>query len=73
MANVIWVMEGTLQSGRSSTSQIVDFINKGNSVMVGDGKTRVNVGVVTPERGNPYIRTYADKKWTDNLLAVVRY
>lgn len=34
------------------------------------GGTRANVGVVDGPRG-PYVRTYADGKWNDNLLALV--
>jgi uncharacterized protein DUF3892 len=33
---------------------------------------RVDVGVVTPTDGSKYLRTYADGKWTDNLLALPR-
>ena len=31
---------------------------------------RATVGVVRPTSGRPYLRTYADGKWTDNLLAL---
>ena len=31
---------------------------------------RANVGVVRPANGRAYIRTYADGKWTDNLLSL---
>jgi catechol-2,3-dioxygenase len=71
IASVIWVNEGTMQSGLNSTAEMVDFINQGNSVKVGDGKTKVDVIVVTATP--PYIRTVADGKWTDNLLALPRY
>jgi len=33
----------------------------------------VYVGTVHPQHGPAYIRTYADKKWTDNLLALPEY
>ncbi len=32
---------------------------------------RANVGVVEPAGRRPYIRTYRDQTWTDNLLALV--
>ena len=73
IAKVVWVMDGTYRGGISTTSEIVDFINKGNSVMVGDGSTKVQVGVVKREGRSSYIRTFADNKWTDNLLAVPRF
>ncbi|WP_208513164.1 DUF3892 domain-containing protein [Variovorax paradoxus] len=31
---------------------------------------RADVGVVRPVSGRPYLRTYADGIWTDNLLAL---
>lgn len=31
---------------------------------------RANVGVVRPAHGRPYLRTYADGVWTDNLLSL---
>ena len=33
-------------------------------------RTKVYVGVVRPEGRAPYLRTYADGKWNDNLLAL---
>jgi hypothetical protein len=35
---------------------------------VAAGSNRVNVGVVKPQGGQPYLRTHADGKWTNNLL-----
>jgi hypothetical protein len=33
---------------------------------------RADVLVVTPTYGAKYLRTYADGRWTDNLLALPR-
>jgi exosome complex RNA-binding protein Rrp42 (RNase PH superfamily) len=41
---------------------------KGGAAYVGAGTTRVLVGVVRPDTGAPYLRTYADGKWTNNLV-----
>jgi len=59
------------KAGVSTRSQMVDFINGGQKVYVTDGQNMVYVGVVkaTPS----YIRTHADGKWTDNLLALPRF
>ena len=38
-----------------------------------DGTREVQVGVVHPQYGPPYLRTHADGVWTDNLLALPRY
>jgi hypothetical protein len=53
-----------------TVAEVVAFIrNQTNSFYVVDGKgNRANVGVV--EAHPPYIRTYADKVWTDNLLSL---
>jgi hypothetical protein len=74
IAEVIWMNGSSHVSGKNSTADMVDFIeNKKGDVRVSDGKTEVSVGVVRPQSGKPYLRTYKDKKWTDNLLAVTRY
>ena len=43
-----------------------------NTFYVLDAKTgkRANVGVVRPQNHAPYIRTYADGHWNDNLLSL---
>jgi len=33
-------------------------------------KKRADVGVVRPSGRNPYVRTYADGDWNDNLLSL---
>lgn len=55
------------------TADVVASIEaKANTFYVIDPKTgkRANVGVVRPHRGAPYLRTYADGVWNDNLLAL---
>jgi hypothetical protein len=50
--------------------QVIDSIRaKTNSFYTLVGGTRANVGVVDGPNG-PYVRTYADDKWNDNLLAL---
>ncbi|ADI31076.1 DUF3892 domain-containing protein [Methylotenera versatilis] len=34
---------------------------------------RANVGVIRPSNHAPYLRTYADGNWSDNLLSLPRY
>ena len=73
VASMIWVNESTMQSGISTTAIMVDFIDKNNAVKVSDGTTRVAVGVWRESGKIPYLRTYADNKWTDNLLSLPRF
>jgi len=50
---------------------MIDFIGGGGQAFVTDGVRSVAVGVV--HANPPYIRTYADGVWTDNLLALPRF
>ncbi|GAA1325072.1 DUF3892 domain-containing protein [Leucobacter albus] len=56
-------------TGDHDKATLVDWIdNKNGIAYVGSGSSRVTVGVVHPQSGRPYLRTYADGKWTNNLL-----
>ncbi|MEJ6014498.1 DUF3892 domain-containing protein [Corynebacterium sp. H127] len=54
--------------GESTKPDLVQWINSGGQAFVGSGTNRVPVGVINPENGKPYLRTYADGKWTNNLV-----
>jgi hypothetical protein len=57
---------------REDAIQQID--NKTNTFYVVDPKNPRNVayvGVVRPAHGHAYLRTHADGKWNDNLLAQV--
>lgn len=60
------------QTGDNSRAELVDWIeNKGGTAFVDDGYGhRVSVLVVTPSSGPKYLRTYADGRWTNNLLSL---
>lgn len=51
---------------------IIESINnKTNTFYVMEKGNRSNVGVVNPTDGrSPFLRTYADNVWNDNLLAL---
>lgn len=60
--------------GQTSKATMVDWIDKrGGNACVGSGASRVPVGVVKPAHGQPYLRTYADGQWTNNLLSLPRF
>jgi Protein of unknown function (DUF3892) len=72
IAEVRWRDPGDGQTGASSRAQMVSYLRDDNGrAYVGSGSNQVWVGDVdgTP----PYIRTYADGVWTNNLLALPRY
>jgi len=50
--------------------QVIDSINaKTNTFYTLENGKRAEIGVVNGPRG-PYVRTYADGQWNDNLLAL---
>jgi hypothetical protein len=71
IAEVQWRDSSTNEVKQSSRSQIVTWINGGGDARVNDGRGDVQVGVVNAKP--PYIRTHADGRWTDNLLALPKY
>lgn len=71
IARVRWTNPSTNASDDSTRQGMVDWINKGGDARVKDGLGSVHVGVVDAKP--PYLRTYADDRYTDNLLALPRY
>jgi len=71
IADVRWKNTQKGTTGESTRADMVKYIEGGGQAFVTDGVNSVWVGVVnaTPK----YIRTHADGKWTDNLLALPRY
>lgn len=71
IASVKWVKPADKTTGETTREEMVTWIEGGGKAFVSDGSNTVSVLVVnaTPK----YIRTYADGKWTDNLLALPRY
>lgn len=66
-----WKNTSTAATGTSDKPTMVDWIdNKNGDAYVGSGASRVNVGTVHPDNGRPYLRTYADGKWSNNLLSL---
>jgi hypothetical protein len=59
------------KTGHSSRSVMVEWVRRGGTARVENGGRRAYIGVV--EATPPYIRTYADGVWSDNLLALPRY
>jgi hypothetical protein len=58
--------------GQSTRQAIVDWLSesRANQAVVADGAKWVYVAVVQPANQSAYIRTHADGKWSDNLLAL---
>jgi hypothetical protein len=72
ISDVRWRNPADGKTGESSKATMVDWIkNKKGDARVTDGTNEVRVGVV--DASPPYIRTYADSTWTDNLLALPEF
>lgn len=67
-----WTNPASGTSGDNTRAEIVAWIeNKDGKAYVQDPQGhRADVGVVTPQNGAKYLRTYADGVWTNNLLAL---
>jgi hypothetical protein len=67
-----WINEDTQATGKSTRLEIYAWIKeKSGYAYVRDGAgNTVRVGTAETARGTKYVRTYRDKVWTDNLLAL---
>ncbi len=71
ITDVMWKNPADGKTGASTRSVMVEWIDKGNVARVKDSRGEVDVLVV--RASPPYLRTYADGRWTDNLLALPRF
>jgi hypothetical protein len=66
-----WLNESSNQRGISTREELWQWIKNGGEAYVKDALGNiVRVGADVNEHGTKYVRTYADGKWTDNLLAL---
>lgn len=72
ISSVRWRNPDTGAIGESSRQEMVDWLRKaGARAYVRDRWRVIEVGIV--EWYTPYIRTFADGVWTDNLLSLPRF
>ncbi|MFF0571453.1 DUF3892 domain-containing protein [Streptomyces sp. NPDC004041] len=68
-----WTNQASGNSGNNTRAQLVDWIdNQSGEAYTDAAGHRTKVVVVTPTRGEKYLRTHADGLWTNNLLALPR-
>ena len=67
-----WVEDGTGQTGKSTRLEIYDWIRSQNGVayVLDSRKNKALVTTREHASGTKFLQTYADKVWTDNLLAL---
>lgn len=64
-----WINDETNVVGKSTRSQMVEFIEGGNKAYTKDSLNNIAYLVVrTSGSGNKFVKTIADGKETDNLL-----
>lgn len=70
ITNYGWVNEESGKKGNSTRPQMIEFLetNKGTAYVKDSQGDVAFVAICTSAAGNKYLRTHADKKWTDNLL-----
>lgn len=66
-----WTNPDTHATGESSREEMGSWIRRGGVALVTDGLHSVRVHVVNANP--PYVQTYHDGIWTDNLLALPRF
>lgn len=66
-----WVADDG-STGKSSRAEMIEFleVKKGTAYVQDSRGNRAYIGVWVSAAGNKYLRTYADRVWTDNLLSL---
>lgn len=72
IAHLWWTNQATGASGDNARGDIVAWIEhqNGKAYVEDERGYRVDVFVVTPNIGAKYLRTFADGRWSNNLLAL---
>lgn len=72
ITHLAWTNEQSNESSSSTRAVMVQFVddNAAGAAYTREGERKVLVGSVHPSSGEPYIRTYSDGQWTNNLLAL---
>lgn len=67
-----WAEDGTGKTGKSTRLEMYDWIrNQGGDAYVLDSKgNKAKVETRENQNGTKYVQAYADRVWTDNLLAL---
>jgi hypothetical protein len=73
ISNLGWVNESTGKTGKSSRLEVYDWLKKDSSNQAYVLDRRGNCAFIYPrdnQYGTKFVQTFADKVWTDNLLAL---
>lgn len=74
ISHLWWVNPVDGKTGDNTRATIVSWIENenGTAFVQQPGTPRAEVGVVTPQHGQEYLRTHADGRWNNNLLSLPR-
>lgn len=72
ISELAWVNEQTRETGTSTRLEIYDWVKNQNGVAyVRDSHgNQARVGTREHSNGTKFVQTFADRVWTDNLLAL---
>ena len=67
-----WIEDGTGRTGKNSRLEIYNWIKdeNGAAYVLDSRGHKAMVGTREHSNGTKYLQTYADRVWTDNLLAL---
>jgi len=66
-----WINESTNESGKNDRPSMVKWVENGNKAYVKDVSGNVAYCYVRESsKGTKFLQTYADNKYTDNLLSL---
>lgn len=69
--NLGWTNEENGASGKNTRLEMYDWIKNGGHAYVRDARGHTaQVGTREHANGTKFLQTYADKVWSDNLLAL---
>lgn len=71
IAELSWLNPETAATGATSRANMVNFIRGNGKAFVKSENRKSLVGWV--DASPPYVRTYADGVWNNNLLALPKY
>jgi hypothetical protein len=66
-----WLNEISMESGKSTRQEMVEWVEKGNTAYVKDANgNTAKCGVRTSKKGTKFLQTYSDGFYSDNLLSL---
>jgi len=65
-----WLNESTSEMGISIRQIMVDWVDGGGRAYVKDAAGTVDCRVNVSRASTKFLQTYADNRWTDNLLSL---